>query len=376
MMGKNVILAFTGGLQSSVCLHWLVSRKKANVTAVVVELGQMPPTWELGQYAVDLGAKGAHVEDCRSEFIEDYAFRALRASAVYEQNYLLSGALTRPLIASAICRLAEEEGAEFVALGAISRSNDQARFRLNVSTLAPELTILGPDEIPPLQSRKKAVEYAEDNDISPLDGMEPELSFDTNLWGSAVSAEPDVGTWEKLPETCYKWTTAPPEAPDESEECTISFERGIPNAIDGEELEPVELMEQLNERAGKCGIGRTEVIEDRLAGCKAREIYEAPGATVLMEAHRALEELTLDYYTLQTKGDVGEKYAELVYSGGWFSNLRRAIDAFVDVIQQKVAGEVHLEMYRGNVAITGRRSPESLFDGRAARMCTRPHSHK
>ncbi|MFW6044277.1 MAG: argininosuccinate synthase [Planctomycetota bacterium] len=371
-MDKNIILAFTGGLQSSVCLHWLVERRRANVTAVVVELGQMPATWELGEYAVDLGARGAHVEDCREEFISDYAFRALQASAVYEHNYLLSGALTRPLIAAVIVRMAREEGCKSVALGAISRSNDITRFTLNVEALAPELNIIGPDEIPPLQSREAAVEYAREHDIEPMEGLNPALSFDTNLWGSAISVNPDVGTWEALSEECYRSTNDPACAPEELEEVTITFQKGVPVALNGEDVPPHELVRRLNEKAGRLGIGRTEVVEDRLAGCKAREVYEAPGATVLMEAHRALEELTLDYATLRAKSRVGQCYAELVYGGNWFSDLRKALNAFVNVVQEKVTGKVKMQLYRGNARAIGRQSPNSLFDSEKARSLTLP----
>lgn len=371
-MDKSIVLAFTGGLQSSVCLHWLVKRRRANVTVVVVELGQQSPSWELGEYAVKLGAKSAHVEDCREEFIQDYAFPALRASAVYEQNYLLSGALTRPLIAAVLTRLAAEEACDSVALGATSRSNDQTRFQLNVGTLAPHLKIIGPEQIPPLGSRDEAVAYARKNEIEPMEGIEPELSFDTNLWGSAVGTDPSGGTWEPLGEECYQVTTSPLEAPDEPESLTIGFQNGTPHTLDGNVLAPHELVKELNERAARHGVGRSEVIEDRLAGCKAREVYEAPGATVLMEAHRALEELTLDYHTLQVKSESGRRYAEVVYSGGWFSDLRRAMDAFVGVTQENVTGEVQVRLYKGSARAVGQRSPNSLFDGEVALRQTRP----
>jgi argininosuccinate synthase len=366
-MDKSIVLAFTGGLQSSVCLHWLVNRRRANVTAVVVELGQKSASWELGEYAVGLGARSAHVEDCREEFIHDYAFPALRASAVYEQNYFLSGALTRPLIAAVLTRLAREEGCESVALGAISRSNDQARFQMNVTTLAPDLKIIGPEQIPPLSSRNDAVQYAQKHQIQPKEGTEPALSFDTNLWGSAVGADPSASTWEPLGEECYQVTTSPKDAPDEPEMLTVGFEEGRPRTVDDEVLPAHELVRRLNERAAAHGVGRSEVIEDRLAGCKAREVYEAPAATVLMEAHRSLEELTLDYRTLQVKSESGRRYAEVVYSGGWFSELRRAIDAFVDVTQKNVSGEVRMCLYKGCARATGRRSPNSLFDVEVAR---------
>jgi argininosuccinate synthase len=372
----RVILAFTGGLQSSVCLHWLAERLRADVTAAILELGQQCPTWELGENAVKLGASSAHVEDCREEFVRDYAFRALRASAVYEKSYMLSGALARPLIAAVITRLAREEGCWHVALGASAESNDLARFRTNVSALDSELKIIGPDEVAPLASRNDALEYAKEHDLVPKEGIAPCLSFDANLWGSAVTCEADLGTWENIPEEYFQLTTAPENAPDEPETVSIRFEQGTPVALDGEEMLPHQLVSQLNERAGRHGVGRVEVVEDRLTGVKAREVYEAPAATVLMEAHSALEELTLDYELLRSRSEMAPTYADLVYSGGWFSQLRKAMDAFVDVTQEPVTGEVKIRMFRGRASVSGRRSPNSLFDGtlvrKDGRLISRP----
>ena len=362
-MDKRIVVAFTGGLQSSVCLHWLYERRRARVAAVVAELGQRSPTWELGESAVKIGAEGAHIEDCREEFCRDYAFRALRASAVYERSCLLSGALARPLIAAVLVRVAREENCECLALGACSRSNDLARFRKNVTSLAPELKIIGPDEIPPLSSRAKALHYAEEHGIIPQEGTSPTLSFDTNLWGAAIALDPALGTWESVPEQLFQLSCNPEDAPDEPELVTVEFEQGTPVAVDGERLAPHTLVKRMNERAGRHGVGRAEVIEDRLAGAKSREIYEAPGATALMEAHSALEELTLDYETLQAKCEAARWYAEQVYSGGWFSPLRTALDAFMETTQRTVSGEVRLELYRGRVGVVGRRSPHSLYDG-------------
>ncbi len=359
---QEVIVAFTGGLQSSVCLHWLRDHLGWKVKAVFVDLGQCARPSELGEYAVRIGAEGAHIEDCREVFCRDYAFRALKASAVYERHCLLSGALARPLIAAVVTRLAREEGCRHVALGAGSRSNDLAGFEANVAALAPELEIVGPGEIPPLSSRGKALEYAREHGIVPQQGVTPALSFDANLWGASVVADLSLGTWEALPDEVYRLTVSPEEGPAEPEHLTVEFGKGIPLAVDGEHLAPHELVREINERAGRLGVGRVELIEDRLAGIKARRAYEAPGATVLMEAHSALEEITLDYETLRVKEVEARRYAELVYAGGWFSPLRKAMDAFVDVTQERVSGEVRLKLFRGRVSVVGRRSPWSRYD--------------
>ncbi len=360
-MTKNVILAFTGGLQSSVCLHWLSKKRGANVTALIVELGPDSRSYELGEQAVKLGAAGAHVEDCREKFIREYAFRALRASAVYERGYLLSGALARPLIAEVLTRRARENGFHSVALGTCKTSNDAARFRSNVRTLAPDLNIITPDQLPPLQTRHAAMQYAEKYSIVPFEGSSAALSYDINLWGGAVAVEPEHGTWEPLSGDYYQLTADPRNAPEQPEELKISFEKGTPASIDDIPLPPEDLVEKLNMRAGKHGVGRTELVEDRLLGLKSREVYEAPGACVLMEAHSALEELCLDQQTLQIKGDIGRLYASLVYRGEWFHPLREACDSFVNVTQRNVNGMVRVSLYRGIASVTGRQSAESLF---------------
>jgi len=359
---NRVMLAFTGGLQSSVCLHWLSDHEGYRVQAVFVDVGQRLPTWEVGEFAVRIGADRVHTEDCRAEFIRDYAFRALRASAVYERCYLLSSALARPLVAAVLVRLAREEGCMHVALGACSRSNDLARFQAYVAALDPELDIVGPDRVPPLESRQAALDYAREHQIMPPEGFGPSLSFDANLWGVCTALEPDIGTWDPAPEGFRQLSADPGQAPQEPDEFTIEFEHGTPVAIGGEALPPQELVRVANERAGRYGIGRVEVIEDRLTGMKAREVYDAPGATCLMEAHCALEGLTLDYWTLRAKEDLAHRYADVVYAGGWFSQLREALDAFVDATQRNVTGEVRVQLRPGLISILGRRSPFSLYD--------------
>ncbi len=365
-MQRNVILAFTGGLQSSVCLHWLSKKRGAVVTALIVELGTHSRAYELAELAVKLGAVGAHVEDCRAEFVREYAFKALRASAVYERGYLLSGALARPLIADVLVRRAREDGFRCVAMGTCRTTNDAMRFRSNVQLLAPELDITSPDQVPPLQSREAALDYAEKNGIVPFEGSCAALSYDINLWGASAAADHALGTWEPLSDDYFQLTVNPEKALQQSETLTIGFEKGTPVSVNGKELSPLQLVEHLNARAGKHGVGRVELVEDRLFGLKSREVYEAPGAGVLMEAHSALEELCLDYATLQVKANIGRLYAELVYRGGWFDRLREAYDAFVDVVQSSVSGEVRLKLYRGSVTSVGRNSPNSLFDGKTS----------
>jgi argininosuccinate synthase len=358
----KAIVAFTGGVQSSVCLHWLWDHEGYNVKAVVADLGQKALASALGEYAVRIGARGAHIEDCREEFCRDYAFKALKASGTYERRYLLSGALARPLIATVLTRLAREEGCRYVALGACSRSNDLARFEAYVAALAPELKIIGPAQVPPLKTRQSALQYLQQHGVAPQEGVEARLSFDANLWGASVAADPTLGTWDPVPEAVYQLTTSPVSAPEQPEQVVVEFDMGIPVAVDGKRMAPHELVKEMNDRAGRHGVGRGELIEDRLVGIKAREVYEAPGATALIEAHAALEELTLDYETLQVKQNVARQYAELVYAGGWFTQLKEALDGFVDVTQQRVGGEVRLELFRGRAGIVGRRSPWSLYD--------------
>ncbi len=362
MVQKKVILAFAGGLQSSVCLHWLYKKRGAEVTAIIVKLGSDSQTFALGEQAVELGASGAYVEDCREKFIREYAFRVLRASAVYEHNYMLSGALTRPLIAEVLAKRACRDGIESVALGTYSNSDDARRFRSNVAILAPNLNIVGPDQIPPLQNREKALEYAQKNNIAFSGRSQSSLNCDINLWGSVVSLNPEMGTWEPLSEKYYCLTVRPEDAVDEAETMTIDFENGEPTSINGEHMVPHQLVDYLNTRAGEHGIGRVEAVEDRMSGHKAREVYEAPGAYVLSAAHTALEELCLDYETLQAKEDIGRSYANIVYKGDWFSRLRSAYDDFFSSLQSRITGTVSVKLYKGNIKIAGRCSPNTLFD--------------
>jgi len=361
-MKKEVIMAFTGGVQSSVCLHWLAHSGGYRVSAFAANLGQPGSLRRFGEHALSLGANMAHLEDVRDEFCHDYVLPALKAGAVYGNCYLLSGALTRPLIADVMVRLAEDEACTTVAHGAGPQSSDLARFEQSIAALAPDMELIGPGEIPPLQTRQKAVDYAREKDIMPDEKLGPALHMDRNLWGWAVEVDPLMDTGEELPEEVYQLTANPREAPDDPDEVEISFEEGAPVALDGRELSLKDLISELNQRAGRHGIGRTQVIEDGVSGIKAREVYERPAAEVLTRAHTALEELVLDYPTLELKKQLGRHYGQIVYRGEWFSPLKDALDAFFDSTQQHMNGNVTMELYHGAAQVLRRSSPMSLYD--------------
>ena len=366
-MTRKVILAFTGGIQSSVCVHWIAHQGDYRVSAFAADLGQPGNLRRFGEHALRLGAAKAHIEDAREEFCRDYVLPALQAGAVYENAYLLSGALARPLISEIMVRLAREEAAQIVAHGAGPQSNDLARFENSLGALDPDIEIIGPSNVPPLQSRKKTLAYAEKKEIMPDEKLGPALHLDRNLWGWCVEVDPLLDTGEDLPEDVYQMTTAPQNAPDEADTVEITFEAGVPVELDGQRMSLHELIDELNNRAGRQGIGRTQVIEDGVAGIKARQVYERPAACVLTEAHTALEELTLDYDTLELKKRLGRTYGEIVYKGAWFSPAKEAMDAFFSVTQKYMTGKVTLELYHGACRVVGRSSPQSLYDTELAK---------
>jgi argininosuccinate synthase len=366
-MKKHVIMAFTGGVQSSVCLHWLAHSGEYRVSAFAANLGQPGKLRMFGEHALSLGADKAHLEDVRDEFCRDYVLPALKAGAVYGNCYLLSGALARPLIADVMVRLAEDEACTTVAHGAGPQSSDLARFEQCIAALAPDMELIGPGQIPPLQTRQKAVDYARRKDIMPDEKLGPGLHMDRNLWGWAVEVDPLMDTGEELPEEVYQLTTNPHDSPDEPDEVEIGFERGEPVSLDGRDMDLKGLISELNDRAGRHGIGRTQVIEDGVAGIKAREVYERPAADVLTRAHTALEELVLDYPTLELKKELARRYGQVVYRGAWFSPVKDALDAFFESTQEHMTGQVTVELYHGSARVLHKNSPMSLYDTELAR---------
>lgn len=360
-MAERVVLAYSGGLDTSVILKWLVETYGLEVIAFCADIGQGAEELEgLEEKARFSGAKEVVIRDLKEEFARDYVFQLVKANAVYEGTYLLGTSIARPLIAKAQVEVAREYGATYVAHGATGKGNDQVRFEVAFRVLAPELRVLAPirdDAIP----REKAVALAAEWGI-PLAAVASSYSIDENLWGRTIECGPLEDPWVAPPEDAFV-RTAPPEArPSEPTEARVAFERGVPVALDGVALPLAELIRRIGELAGRYGFGRVDMIENRRVGIKSRELYEVPGALALITAHRALEDLTLEREVAHFKPGVEQRWAELVYDGLWFSPLRLALDAFVDATQEHVTGEVRLAFSPGSCTVVGRRSERSLYD--------------
>jgi len=358
---KKVVLAYSGGLDTSVIIPWLRENYGCEVVAMTADLGQGEDMDALREKALRSGASKVYVEDLRREFVEEFAFRVLRAGAVYEGGYLLGTAFARPLIARRQVEIAEAEGADAVAHGATGKGNDQVRFELTYKALAPELKVIAPWREWEMSSREEELKYARERGIPVPVDEEKIYSRDRNLWHLSHEAGPLEDPWTTPPEDVYQLTSDPRDAPDEPEYLEIEFERGRPVGVDGRKLAPVELLEHLNEVASKHGVGRTDMVENRLVGIKCRGVYETPGGTLLYIAHEDLERFVLDRDTYHYKQLVALRYAELVYYGQWFSPLREALDAFVERTQEPVTGTVRLMLYKGSCRPVGRKSPYSIY---------------
>jgi argininosuccinate synthase len=359
---KKVVLAYSGGLDTSVIIPWLGENHGYDVVAFIADLGQEEDLAAIRAKALKTGAVKAIVRDLRREFAAQYVLPALQAGARYEGKYLMATALGRPLIAKHLCDVAAAEGAEAVAHGSTGKGNDQVRFDVSVMALAPHLKIVAPVREWDFTSRDQEIEYAAARGIPvPVTKKKP-YSLDKNLWGISIECGVLEDPWVAPPEDIYSLTTLPREAPARAEEVVIGFERGVPVSLDGKRKDLVPLIVELNRRGGRHGVGVTDLVENRLVGIKSREVYEAPGGTILHAAHRELESLVLDREMLHTKQTLVTRYAELVYYGWWFSPLREALDAFVAVSQRHVTGEVRLSLYKGSCRPLARRSPFSLYD--------------
>jgi len=370
---RKVVLAYSGGLDTSIIIHWLKQNYGCQVVAFAADVGQFDlarksahTVSDLKRKAIKAGASGVYVQDLKREFVRDYVFPALQANAVYEGKYLLSAALSRPLIARKLVEIAKREKADAVAHGCTGKGNDQVRFELTFKALNPELKILAPLREWEMVSRQEEIEYARRYKIPVSAGKEKLYSIDRNLWGVCIECGPLEDPWKEPPEDAYQITTAPEKAPSKPVYLNIYFKQGIPTKIDGKLLSPVELIKKLNRIGGAHGIGRIDLVENRVVGIKSREIYEAPAATILYLAHRELESLTLDKDTFHYKELIGPRYAELVYCGLWESALKKTIDAFVSETQKKVTGTVRMKLYKGNLWVVGRKSPYSLYEKRLA----------
>jgi argininosuccinate synthase len=359
---KKVVLAYSGGLDTSVIVPWLKNNyDNCDVICFTADLGQAEELSGLEQKAIGSGARKLIVLDLREEFIRDYVFPTMQAGAVYEREYLLGTSIARPLIAKKLVETAEAEDADAVAHGCTGKGNDQVRFELTVMALNPKLKVIAPWREWEIRSREDAIRYATRFNI-PLSQTEKDIySRDRNIFHLSHEGGPLENPWNEPEKEMYQLTVNPEDAPDEAEYVEIGFEKGTPVSLNGEVLSAGELFNRLNRIAGIHGVGRVDIVENRLVGMKSRGVYETPAGTVIYRAHQALESMCLDKYTMHYKDFVAVKYAELVYNGMWFMQLREALDAFVRVTQQNVSGSVRLKLYKGNIIIAGRHSPFSLY---------------
>jgi len=360
-MTEKVVLAYSGGLDTSVAIGWIAEQTGADVIAVAIDVGQGGE--DLGtirKRALACGAADAEVIDARSEFAAEYCVPALRANALYMDKYPLLSALSRPLIVKHLARVASAYGASTVAHGCTGKGNDQVRFEAGLASLAPGLKVLAPVRDSGM-TRDKAIAFATDKGLPIEQTAKSPYSIDQNLWGRAVETGYLEDLWNAPRPDAYEYTADPAE-PREADELVITFVSGVPTAIDGRTLTPLEIVSELNERAGAQGVGRLDMVEDRLVGIKSREIYEAPGAVALIAAHQELESVCVERDTARFKRTVEQRWAELVYDGLWFSPLKEALDSFLATTQEHVSGEIRLNLHGGRAVVTGRRSAASLYD--------------
>lgn len=358
---NKVVLAYSGGLDTSVIVPWLKENYGCEVICYTADIGQGEELSGLPAKSVATGASKIIIEDLTEEFAKDYLFPLLRSGAVYERKYLLGTSVARPLIASRLVWAAQQEGAEAVAHGCTGKGNDQVRFELTVMALDPRLKVIAPWREWEIRSREDALAYAKSRNIPVSSTLKSIYSRDRNLWHLSHEGGILEDPWAEPEESMFQMSVSPESAPDQAEEITIDFENGYPLALNGQALSPAKLIHALNLIGGKHGVGRIDLVENRLVGMKSHGVYETPGGTILLAAHRELESITLDRDTLHYKDILAQRYAELVYNGQWFTTLRYALDAFFDTTQQHVTGTVRLKLYKGNVIPVGRKSPFSLY---------------
>ena len=359
-MSDKVVLAYSGGLDTSVAIRWLKERYNLDVIALNVNVGSERDFSAVRQKALKVGAVKALVVDAKESFVNHFIFPALQADALYEGQYPLATALARPLMAKLLVDTAVEEEASAVAHGCTGKGNDQVRFDVGIATLAPGLKIIAPAREWGM-TREETIKYAQRYKIPvPITASSP-YSIDENLWGRSIECGVLEDPWVEPPADVFAWTRSPSDAPDEPCYVEIGFERGIPISLDGQGMDGVSLIQQLNQLAGEHGVGRIDHLENRLVGIKSREIYEAPAATVLLQAHQALEAMTLSKDQLRFKQKVAIEYADLIYNGLWFSSLREDLAAYVESSQRFVTGTVRLRLFKGGCSMVGRKSPYSLY---------------
>lgn len=361
MAKEKVILAYSGGLDTSIIIPWLQENFDYEVIAVAADVGQGKELESLHEKALKSGASKIYIEDLKKEFVTDFIYPTVQAQAVYEGKYLLGTSFARPLIAKRLVEIARQEGATAICHGCTGKGNDQVRFELTIKALAPDLKIIAPWRMWDITSRDEEIDYAKARGIEVPVTKEDNYSMDKNLWHLSHEGMDLENPWNEPQSKMLQMMVTPEEAPDEPTYIEIEFEKGIPTKINGKEYGPVEMIEELNRLGGENGIGIADLVENRLVGMKSRGVYETPGGTVLYAAHRELEYLTLDRRTMHYKEQVANQMAELIYDGLWYTPLREALSAFVTSTQQTVTGTVRLKLYKGNCIVAGSKSPYSLY---------------
>ncbi len=363
---EKIAVAYSGGLDTSVIVKWLQEKYNAEVITVTGNLGQKKELIGIKEKALKTGAKKVYIQDLRKEFVEEYIWQALKAGALYEHSYPMATALGRPLLAKSLVETAIKEKCTAVAHGCTGKGNDQVRFEVSVAALAPELKVIAPVREWEFRSREEEIAYCEKHGIPVAATKQNPYSIDENLWGSAIECGALEDPMKEPPADAFQHTVSPNLAPDEPLYLTIEFKEGIPVGLNNKKMNGIELINNLNEIGGSNGIGRIDLIENRLVGIKSREVYEAPAATILHFAHRELERLVLDKDTAHYKSKIAADYANIIYNGLWFTPLRVAIDSFINETQKVVTGIVKIKLYKGNIEIAGRQSPFSLYDTKLA----------
>ena len=366
MKKEKIAVAYSGGLDTSVIVKWLQEKYDADVITVTGNLGQQKELVGVAEKAYKTGAKKVYIQDLKKEFVEDYIFPALKAGALYEHVYPMATSLGRPLLAKALVDVAKREKCTAVAHGCTGKGNDQVRFEVSVMALAPDLKVLAPLRDWEFKSREEEIAYCEKHGIPVSATKKNPYSIDENIWGTAIECGILEDPMVEPPQDAYQRTVSPEDAPNKATYVSIEFKEGVPTALNGKKMDGVPLIEALNTIAGANGVGRIDLVENRLVGIKSREVYEAPAAVTLHFAHRELERLTLDKEVFHYKSKLSDDYATLIYNGLWFSPLREAMDGFITETQKNVTGLVKVRLYKGNLTVGGRTSPYSLYDTQLA----------
>jgi len=359
---EKVVLAYSGGLDTSIIIAWLKENYDMDVIAACINVGQEDDMKAIEKKALSSGAEKIYIENVTAEFIKDYVFKGVKANATYEGKYLLGTAYARPLIAKKLVEIAHKEGAKYICHGCTGKGNDQVRFEVGIAAIDPTIKIIAPWRIWDIKSREDAIDYANARGIETSVTKEKIYSVDQNLWHASHEGGDIEDFKNDHKRDMYLMVTPPEEAKDEATYVDIYFEKGVAKKVDGIELEPIDIVTILNKIGGENGIGIVDLVENRLVGMKSRGIYETPGGTVLYAAHKELEEITIDKDTLHFKYTISQKYGELVYDGLWFTTMREALDAFVDKTQETVTGSVKLKLYKGNIMVASKESPNALYD--------------